>query len=53
MMYLSLLKGRVMWAALAVVAIGVVLGGVVGGGGNVAYAADPVRSRNTPDEDIR
>ena len=29
MMYLSLLKGRVMWAALAVVAMGVVLGGVV------------------------
>ena len=28
MMYLSLLKGRVMWAALAVVAMGVVLGGL-------------------------
>ena len=41
MMYLSLLKGRVMWAALAVVAMGVVLGGVVGGDVSVlAQVAD-------------
>ena len=41
MMYLSLLKGRVMWAVLAVVAMGVVLGGVVGGEGGVLAQQGP------------
>ena len=40
MMYLSLLKGRVMWGALAVVAMGVVLGGVVASN-NWVYAQEP------------
>ena len=39
-MYLSLLKGRVMWGLLAVVAMGVVLGGVVGGEGGSVLAQE-------------